>query len=109
MMILETRSLPHRHHGLWYDLRAIVTASLIILGVIKAGYYDLVPNGHTLLETVTHNATQTPTPSLATHSSSMIGGKFGKVLAQLRLWAVEAPEMGRHADVIEGLIRKIMF
>lgn len=29
LKIIEGRSLRHRHHGLWYDLRALVTACLI--------------------------------------------------------------------------------
>ena len=114
--ILETRSLPHRHHGLWYDLRAIMTASLILLAIVKSGHGDLIPGGvDSLLGTsstwtrpeIQRSRTYSSTSSRG-HHISPIGGKFGKVLAQLRLWSLESPDMVRHADVLESLVREIM-
>jgi hypothetical protein len=115
LTILETRSLPHRHHGLWYDLRAIMTASLILLAIIRAGYIDLIPGGAATLV----GATEAWSPafqhsrSLSSErgplaSSTPIRGKFGKVLAQLNLWSVESPDMRLHAEVLETLIREII-
>ena len=114
--ILDTRSLPHRHHGLWYDLRAITCASLIILAIVKAGYIDLVPGGAGALIGVSDNWSQPHLARRRTLSSSSnhiqqmnpIGGKFGRVLAQLKLWSVESPDMRQHAEVLESLIREIM-
>ncbi|KPI36833.1 uncharacterized protein AB675_11831 [Cyphellophora attinorum] len=111
LTILDTRTLTHRHHGLWYDLRASVCASFILLATVRAGYTDLIPGG---LATLVGTSPQTPGAEMQrprTSSSgsavprpSQVGGKLGKVLDQLRFWSDEAPEMIRHADVLEGLI-----
>jgi hypothetical protein len=116
LTIIETRSLPHRHHGLWYDLRAIMCASAILLAIVKAGYIDLIPGGGPVLVGVSDDWSpphllrqRTLSPaSNHSHQKSTIGGKFGNVVAQLRLWSVESPDMRRHADVLESLIREIM-
>ena len=117
MTILETRSLPHRHHGLWYDLRAIMCASLILLAIVKSGYSDLVSGGTSELVGAAMAWNSSPQlKRLRTDSSTSsrvsphvaIGGKFGQVLAQLRLWSMESPDITRHADVLENLIRDIM-
>ena len=118
LTILDARSLPHRHHGLWYDLRAITCASLIILAIVRAGYIDLIPGGASALIGVSdewpqphlqRSRTRTlSSHSTQSHSGSLIGGKFGKVLAQLRLWSVESPDMRLHSEVLESLIREIM-
>ena len=116
LMILDTRSLPHRHHGLWYDLRAITCASLILLAIVRAGYLDLIPGGAATLVGVS-DAWSRPhlqrrrtlsSHSTQSHHVSGIGGKFGQVLAQLKLWCVESPDMRQHSEVLEGLIREIM-
>lgn len=112
MTILDTRTLTHRHHGLWYDLRASVCASLILLAVVRAGYTELIPGG---LEVLLGTSSQLSGPSiqrqrtLSSGSSSVarpshVGGKFGRVLDQLRFWSEEAPDLVRHADVLECLI-----
>ena len=31
LKILDVRSLRHRHHGLWYDMRSVMCAALILL------------------------------------------------------------------------------
>lgn len=115
--ILDTRSLPHRHHGLWFDLRSTVTASFILLAVIRSGYADLIPGGVAVL---TGSAQAWPNAAgpdqnrlqssnaPRTYATLPIGGKFGQVLAQLRLWAAESPDMTRHADTLEALIRDIV-
>lgn len=117
MTILDTRSLPHRHHGLWFDLRSTVTAAFILLAVIKSGYADLIPGGATVLtrnaqtwpnSTGSDHNTLQPASLSRTYATLPIGGKFGQVLAQLRLWSTESPDMTRHADTLEALIRDIM-
>ena len=118
LAILYARSLPHRHHGLWYDLRAITCASFILLAIVKAGYADLIPGGTASLTGSTDGWPGSPhLRRVRTGSSSssrqymglpVIGGKYGQVLAQLRLWSVESPDMIRHADVLESLVRDVM-
>lgn len=34
---IDVRARGHRHHGLWYDLRSIMSASLVILAIVKIG------------------------------------------------------------------------
>jgi hypothetical protein len=116
LTILETRSLPHRHHGLWYDLRAIMCASLILLAVVQSGNIDLIPGGvETLVGTSNEQASSerlqrrtTSTGSSSVQPLTLIGGRFGRVLDQLRFWSTEAPEMARHASTLERLIFEIM-
>lgn len=116
LTILETRSVPHRHHGLWYDLRAIMCASLILLAIVRSGNIDLIPGGAETLIGVAgeHSGSHaSPHRTLSTSSSNghhmaLIGGRFGKVLEQLRFWSAEAPDMARHATVLEQLIFEIM-
>lgn len=38
---IENRSLRHRHHGLWFDLRAIVTASFSVIAAAKSGRVEV--------------------------------------------------------------------
>ena len=111
LSILETRTVTHRHHGLWYDLRASVCASLILLAVVRAGYSDLVPGGVDVLFGTSMHPPGTHVQRQRTLSSgssvarpSHVGGKFGRAIDQLRFWAEEAPDMTRHADVLECLI-----
>lgn len=41
LKILETRSLLHRHHGIWFDLRALVTAMLLLIAAARSGHVEL--------------------------------------------------------------------
>jgi hypothetical protein len=116
LTILETRSIPHRHHGLWYDLRAIMCASLILLAIVRSGNMDLIPGGADALIGTSgeHSVKQvsrrrtTSTSSAPTQPLTLIGGHFGRALDQLRFWSTEAPDMARHASVLEQLIFEIM-
>ena len=116
LTILETRSLPHRHHGLWYDLRAIMCASLILLAIVRAGYIDLIPGGATALvgdveawsPTWQHHRLSVSSETRQATSPPPRRGKFGKVLAQLNLWSIESPDMKRHVEVLETLVREVM-
>ena len=44
LKILETRSLLHRHHGIWFDLRALVTALLLLIAAARSGHVEM-PKG----------------------------------------------------------------
>lgn len=46
MKILQARCLRHRHHGIWFDLRALVTASLIFIALARSENTSM-PNLHT--------------------------------------------------------------
>ena len=94
---IEVRSRGHRHHGLWYDLRSLMSASLILLGIVKSGNEAWIPGGAEMLW---------GTPGeLNSDGSVPIGGKLGKVMSQFEFWAAEAPDMMRHRDILESVVR----
>ncbi|GFF28349.1 transcriptional activator protein acu-15 [Aspergillus udagawae] len=98
---LDVRSVGHRHHGLWYDLRSIMCASLILLAVVKSGNAAWIPGGAETL--------WGPDPGGTHVSGSLvpIGGKIGKVLAQFDFWAGEAPDLLRHKEILEQVVREV--
>ncbi|KAJ6781328.1 hypothetical protein PWT90_03448 [Aphanocladium album] len=97
---IDVRSKCHRHHGLWYDLRSIMTASLILLAIIKSGQAAWIPGGA--------DAVWGPTPGQYWHGSQdPIGGKIGKVLTQFEFWAEESPDLVRYKDILESLVRDV--
>lgn len=115
LTILETRSIPHRHHGLWYDLRAIICSSLLLLGVVKAGYIKLIPDGRNVLvgnvdvistEQGRRNLPRRDTGQSA-HLTTRIRGRFGRVLRQLEIWSHESPDMLRARELLEVQIRDV--
>jgi hypothetical protein len=95
--ILDVRSLRHRHHGLWYDLRSTMCASLILLAVVKSGHANWIPGG--------------PTALWGQIPSSMydygIGGKIGHVLAEFDFWSEESPDMVRHREILVDLTQSV--
>ena len=116
---IDVRARYHRHHGLWYDLRSIMSASVILLAVVKSGNAAWIPGGEGRLwgETVKSPdaarpvSTRSGAAAAAGRSGSRgqrpIGGKIGKVLRQFDFWAEEAPDMIRQKQVLEGLVRDI--
>ena len=99
LKILDSRSLQHRHHGLWYDLRSLMCACTILLGIVKSGRASWIPGGLDLL----WGRSQIHDPG----SSLPIGGKIGHVLTQFEFWSAESPELARHRDVLAELTRQV--
>ncbi|OAA58173.1 Fungal transcriptional regulatory protein [Cordyceps fumosorosea ARSEF 2679] len=97
---IDVRARGHRHHGLWYDLRSIMTASLILLAIIKSGQDAWIPGG---VDTV-WGASQ---GQYWTGSPDQIGGKIGKVLTQFEFWADESPDLVGYKDILVQLVREI--
>ena len=91
---IENRSLKHRHHGLWFDLRSLMSASLILLAIVRTGHENFIPGGvETLLG-----------PGTGQQSvDAPIGGKIGRVLAQFVFWTGESPDMDRHREALESM------
>ena len=92
LKILDVRSLRHRHHGLWYDLRSLMCASLVLLAVVKSGHEEWIPGGPEMLwgpETINDVRCE------------QIGGKIGHVLAEFDFWSVESPDFKRYRKVLE--------
>lgn len=98
--ILSARSLLHRHHGLWFDLRSVVTSSLILLALVRSGHTSLIPGGlEDLLGDFTSYAE-------ARRRGEVVGGKVALALRALEFWADEAPELRRAAAVLRELARE---
>lgn len=97
---IDVRARGHRHHGLWYDLRSIMAASVILLAIIKSGQADWIPGGA--------DAIWGPASGQFWHGSQdPIGGKIGKVLIQFDFWAEESPDLIRYKDILESLVHDI--
>ncbi|XWX01382.1 hypothetical protein V2A60_009409 [Cordyceps javanica] len=97
---IDVRSRGHRHHGLWYDLRSIMTASLILLAIVKSGQAAWIPGG---TDTVWGAM-----PGQYWHGKQdPIGGKIGKVLTQFDFWAEESPDLVRYKNILEHLVREV--
>lgn len=97
---IDVRARYHRHHGLWYDLRSVMSASVILLAVVKSGNAAWIPGGETALWGA---GARNP----GAGGEVPIGGKIGKALAQFSFWAGEAPDMTRQRQVLEELVRHI--
>ncbi|EXV02353.1 hypothetical protein X797_004483 [Metarhizium robertsii] len=99
---IDVRARGHRHHGLWYDLRSIMCASLILLAVVKSGNADWIPGGAATLWG------EPPLPSgYWTGTVAPIGGKIAKVLSQFDFWAGESPDLLRYKEVLEEVVRDV--
>lgn len=98
---IDVRARGHRHHGLWYDLRSIMCAALILLAVVKSGNAAWIPGG-------TETLWGEPTSSdYWTGAVAPIGGKIAKVLCQFGFWAGESPDLLRYKEVLEAVVRDV--
>ena len=84
MKILQARCLRHRHHGIWFDLRALVTASLIFIALARSGNMHL-PNIHPR--------------GLRNH--------LNNTLEALTYWEDEAPDIKKARGVLDNLLREM--
>ena len=97
LKILDVRSLRHRHHGLWYDLRSLMCASLILLAVVKSGHEAWIPGG---VDGLWGSSPSHP------HQEA-IGGKIGNVVRQFDFWSGESPDLVRHREVLQDVTRMV--
>ncbi|KAK0291774.1 hypothetical protein LTR91_008281 [Friedmanniomyces endolithicus] len=91
LKILDMRSLRHRHHGLWYDMRSTMTAALILLAIIKSGNEAWIPGGAGVIFGSCARAMPDGRP---------VAGKLGHVIAAYDFWAKESPDLKRHREVL---------
>ncbi|KAK4551624.1 hypothetical protein LTR86_011048 [Recurvomyces mirabilis] len=98
LKILDLRSLRHRHHGVWYDMRGTMCAALVLLAVVKSGNEAWIPGGAAVLfGPYIHGATdQCP-----------IAGKLGQVMAAYDFWSAESSDLKRHRDVLEEVAHMV--
>lgn len=97
--ILDVRSLSHRHHGLWFDLRSLVCAGLILLGVVRSGHEAYIPGGVEALWGETGHTQG--------DKDRKIGGKIGNALDALKYWSVEASDLTGHWEVLAEVTRSV--
>ncbi|KAG8631231.1 hypothetical protein KVT40_000371 [Elsinoe batatas] len=96
LKILDSRIFSHRHHGLWFDLRSLMSASLILLALVRRGHDTLILGG---VEILWGGGLATP---------NQIGGKIGRVLSHFAFWTSYSPDMARHREVLEDITRQVM-
>lgn len=101
MKTIDVRAKGHRHHGLWFDLRSIMTASLVLLAVIKSGNAAWIPGGVDVLLGPTN-----PNDYWAGNPFP-VGGKIAKVIAHLEFWAGELPDLLRYKEILEAVVRDV--
>ncbi|KAL4752186.1 hypothetical protein BDW72DRAFT_77057 [Aspergillus terricola var. indicus] len=83
LKILQARCLRHRHHGIWFDLRALVTASLIVIAFARSG-------------TNSAELSRIHRAGLRTHLTP--------TLETLAYWGDEAPDIKKAGEVLDGLL-----
>ena len=103
---IDVRSLRHRHHGLWYDLRSTMCASLILLGVVKSGNEAWIPGGVEELWGPP-NGIGSSRGATRYRPNTPIGGRLRKVLNQFEFWSMESPDLVRHKEMLEAVIRDV--
>ncbi|KAK5015348.1 hypothetical protein LTR16_003411 [Cryomyces antarcticus] len=74
---VEHRTLRHRHHGLWFDIRAIVTASLTVMAMVKSGNVKI---------------------------DEQWDGRILSVIRTLAFWEDESPDLVKTKKVLEELL-----
>ena len=73
---VRVRTLRHRHHGIWFDIRAIVTASFSVIAAAKSGRVNVKPEWEDRIE---------------------------QVIATLAFWEAESPDLVKSRRVLEEL------
>lgn len=94
---IEVRCRGHRHHGLWFDLRSVMTSSLVLLALVKCGQELWIPGGVKALW-------GTDDSQNASGDSISIGGKIGTVLRQFEFWAEEMPSLWKYKALLEAAV-----
>jgi hypothetical protein len=112
VQILDARSLLHRHHGLWFDLRAIITSTIILLALIKSHNDKLIPGGPEMLLGPGFRVVASDQRSKAAGASSsglpVVGGKLYKVLQALSYWEEEAPDLRNARKLLEEMANEVI-
>lgn len=78
--LLSKRSISHRHHGTWYELRQAVSGVLLLVGAAKCGTLGLPPEW----------------------PSAVQAG-----MARLRYWEHEVPGVTRALGVLERFLKQV--
>jgi hypothetical protein len=95
--VLEDRSLHHRHHGIWYDVRALIAATLILIAAAKSGNVK-IPGGLFGDEGVEGVV-------VASLNGKPLN-RFTKSFEAMRFWEDEAPDIKRSRKLLERLVEE---
>jgi hypothetical protein len=104
---IDVRARGHRHHGLWFDLRSTMSASLILLAIVRSGNAAWIPGGTETLWGRHGAATPGGRVEPGTRPGAPIGGMIRKVMDQFEFWAAEAPDMMRYRDVLQRVVMDV--
>ncbi|KAK5724197.1 hypothetical protein LTS12_027512 [Elasticomyces elasticus] len=96
LKILDMRSLRHRHHALWYDLRSTMCAALLLLTVLTSGKEPWIPGGALVLLGRSN--------SHAGIEQLPVAGKIGHVMAEFEYWEGESPDLQKYRQVLEDVV-----
>lgn len=112
LQILDARSLLHRHHGLWFDLRAIITSSIILLALVKSNNANLIPGGPEVLFGPNFRAAfldeAQSAPQVAESRPAFLDGKLRGVLNALLFWEEESSDLGKARKMLERMAREVV-
>ncbi|PMD33104.1 hypothetical protein L207DRAFT_399121, partial [Hyaloscypha variabilis F] len=73
---VRNRTLRHRHHGIWFDIRAVITASFTVIAAAKSGRVEVAPEWE---------------------------DRIKLVIATLAFWEGESPDVRKSREVLEEL------
>ncbi|KFY47065.1 hypothetical protein V494_00199 [Pseudogymnoascus sp. VKM F-4513 (FW-928)] len=77
---VQKRSFRHRHHGIWFDIRAIVSAAFSVIAAAKSGKVTV---------------------------GEEWGGHIAGIIATLAFWEGESPDLVRTRQVLERLFVEV--
>lgn len=96
--ILHWRALFHRHHGIWFDVRSVITAVIILCGLAKSG------NTHVptcLFLRVTDDA------GYCARNHQLTCISFDTIFRRLKYWEEESPDVRHSRLILEELVREV--
>lgn len=77
---VQKRSFRHRHHGIWFDIRAIVSAAFSVIAAAKSGKVTVREEW---------------------------GGHIAHIISTLAFWEGESPDLVRTRQVLERLFHEV--
>lgn len=97
LRILHWRALFHRHHGIWFDIRAVITAVITLCALAKSGMVQ-VPMCLFFQESNQSGHER----SCGTHQLPCIS--FRTIFDRLRYWEDETSDVRQSRILLEGLV-----
>lgn len=101
LRILHWRALFHRHHGIWFDIRSVITAVITLCGLARSGNVQ-VPMCLFFDPSTTPEG---PERSCGTHQLPCIS--FETIFDRLKYWEDETPDIRESRLLIEQLVQTV--